>query len=502
MITISAYTEPQLLYAVSEQLQPYEPEDTGEHGEFAEILAGMLRKADAQETAGNEGADAPPVDLSGAENSADVPAAEKNLFFTHEDSLISVKNAVEKIITETEIPQTELSQEELFKTDLSEAELLAGGLSANELPADMLADEHQDIALSAEYLLSRSIDTAASDINTNIDDAGIDIPPELFQTGIAAHDIKPDSNSSPVKTETDNPLIAPNAAAELAAAENAAAVNVEPAAETKNKKESVSNVNEKIETLPGENTRGDEIAGLRKEPGNDGRGRYDDSRSRSRRDKVTFDVRDLRTGTDANAPNNIQASVTGAEKTRVQGSNEITLELRLPGSQNSAGQSVQQAQTSWEARSGSALENMLARELHNFNGDIVRHASMALRNGGEGTIKLALKPESLGNVKIQLEMTENKITGIIVVESEEALNAFRKELASLEQAFRESGYESADLNLSLTADGKSTQERQQEADAFTPRNVASRYDESFELDSLPLADVFYGRGTGAINMLA
>jgi len=107
----------------------------------------------------------------------------------------------------------------------------------------------------------------------------------------------------------------------------------------------------------------------------------------------------------------------------------------------------------WEAKAGgTAVENLLARELHqNFNGDIVRHASMALHDGGEGIIKLALKPDSLGNVKIHLKMSENKVTGHIVVESEEALNAFKKEITSLEQAFRESGFTNAQLNLSLTA---------------------------------------------------
>jgi flagellar hook-length control protein FliK len=180
---------------------------------------------------------------------------------------------------------------------------------------------------------------------------------------------------------------------------------------------------------------------------------------------------------------------------------EITLELRLPGfNSNSMGQT--QAQTTWETRASTAMENMLARELHqNFNGDIVRHASMALRDGGEGTIKINLKPESLGNVKIRLEMTENKITGIIQVESEEALNAFRKELSSLEQAFRESGFTSADLNLTLTSNGQDTQ-WEQEQDAFTPRMIASLYDDSFEYDAVNMVDVFDGRKTGSINMLA
>jgi flagellar hook-length control protein FliK len=155
-----------------------------------------------------------------------------------------------------------------------------------------------------------------------------------------------------------------------------------------------------------------------------------------------------------------------------------------------------------DARASAAVENMLARELHqNFNGDIVRHASIALRDGGEGTIKIALKPESLGNVKIHLEMSENKITGQIFVDSEEALNAFKKEIASLEQAFREAGFSNADLNLSLTSDGRNADLREQ-APSFLSRIAAGRYDASQENEPLPVVDVFMGHRQGAINMLA
>jgi len=95
-------------------------------------------------------------------------------------------------------------------------------------------------------------------------------------------------------------------------------------------------------------------------------------------------------------------------------------------------------------------------------------------------------------------MTENKITGHIVVESEEALNAFRKEISSLEQAFRDSGFTNADLNLSLTADGAGTQE--QEEPSFASQMAASRYDDSAGHEALSV-DVFFGRN-GSINILA
>jgi flagellar hook-length control protein FliK len=162
-----------------------------------------------------------------------------------------------------------------------------------------------------------------------------------------------------------------------------------------------------------------------------------------------------------------------------------------------------------EKSAGQAFEDILARELHqNLNGDIVRQASIMVRDGGEGTIKLSLKPESLGMVKIRLEMAENKITGHIIVESNEALRAFEKEIRSLEQAFRDSGFAGASLDMTLAGDGgqNSGQGRwNSEAPLFPARAVSSSYDamaETVDLFSWEAGlDGFDGPGVSRVNVL-
>ena len=236
----------------------------------------------------------------------------------------------------------------------------------------------------------------------------------------------------------------------------------------------------------------------------EGRSRLEEVRGRDRRrDRLSFEVRDLRSG-EGLKPESLQLKASA--ETRVQGesgTHEITLELRLPDQSRNA----PSAETVRETRAGQVFEDLLARELHrNFNNDIVRHASMALRDGGRGTIRLALKPESLGNVKIRLEMAENNITGHIVVESEEAMRAFEKEIHSLEQAFKESGFQSANLEMSLAADGRQTdQGRQPGADPFLPERMAAfRYDTALERAEMPLSDIFdvYRRHLSSVNVLA
>jgi flagellar hook-length control protein FliK len=236
----------------------------------------------------------------------------------------------------------------------------------------------------------------------------------------------------------------------------------------------------------------------------EGRNRLDEARNRDKKRGVTVDVRDFRSaGADIVQKDSVVQVKAGAESRTGEGSvKEITLELRLPNQ----GQGSQSAVTSWETKAGQAFEDILSRELHqNLNNDIVRHASVILRDSAEGTIRLALKPESLGNVKIRLEMAENKITGNIIVESEEALRAFEREITSLEKAFVESGFEGANLEMSLAANGGGAEQWQEmESGQSIARLIAAAHYEAAaaEWTEMPAALDYYYQGAGAINMLA
>jgi hypothetical protein len=150
---------------------------------------------------------------------------------------------------------------------------------------------------------------------------------------------------------------------------------------------------------------------------------------------------------------------------------ELVVELR------SMGKTQAEISAERENRPLQSFQSTLARELHeNLNGDIVRHASVMLRDGGEGTIRLSLRPETLGSVKIRLEITENKIAGRIIVESGEAFKAFEEELHSLEQSFRDSGFDDASLEMAFASDGQEGR-RQRDADSgFSGHLAALRYD--------------------------
>lgn len=374
-----------------------------------------------------------------------------------------------------------------------------------------LSDEDKNILLSVEHFFSRSLEAPSdsSEIPVGIpDDIDKILPVTPGEKANLFAELNPQSEiSSVVKNAAEPDIAAHKTASGQASLHVQGEQNVKENISADNKKEQVLVKNENTEAHPSAIKADEKFAQAESDLSHNNqedRGLLDEMRGRSRNDKIAFEIRDQRTMADVSNNtqiNSFMSADTAAVGTSNASVSDITLELRLPDF-NNAGQN---AQTTWEGKAASAIENMLARELHqNFNGDIVRHASMALRDGGESTIKLALRPDNLGNVKIRLEMTENKITGFIIVESEEALNAFRKEIASLEQAFKDAGFADASLDLTFAGDGRNAW-REQEADSFSSQMVASSYEESIqdaELDTAALIDVFLGRRTGSINMLA
>jgi hypothetical protein len=203
-----------------------------------------------------------------------------------------------------------------------------------------------------------------------------------------------------------------------------------------------------------------------------------------RRERAELEVRDLRTAAPEAAVNR-GPSGTPEPPGAVR---EVELRSELPGNSRNAGEGLS-AGGSTPAR---AFEEVLAGELRGGLGDdIVRQASIILKDGGAGLIRLTLKPESLGSVKIRLEMAENKIAGRIIVESNEALRAFEREIQSLEQAFKDSGFNGASIEMSVSSDnGGSRGNRQgkgEEASPFFSERLhlaASGYESAGELPVL------------------
>ena len=117
---------------------------------------------------------------------------------------------------------------------------------------------------------------------------------------------------------------------------------------------------------------------------------------------------------------------------------------------------------------GSTFQEMLSNQIQQQAPEFVKAGSIILKDGNSGTINMNLKPESLGNVKISLQLTDKGIEGQITVASKEAFEAFKQNLDTLKQAFHQSGFDTASFNLNLAsnADGGQFQQGQQPGGQF------------------------------------
>jgi len=471
---------------IQEYRDVYEPEPGGS-GEFARILEGMIRETRVDDT--------PEADSSAADN---VLLAEDN-----------------ELAIECEIDLAGFLPPELNETLLSGISHLHSGMNGDTSYQDTVPDEwdgieftelDQEVLSNAQMLLSQQEKAV---------DAGQDSALAKTRAGEGKGSLAEAGGELPAMKQPEADALSTEITSQAAQAAGDNQNNPEAGAEKKSPKNQIRPGEALPQSAQDSNTQNLSRAELaaaapQNTEGKMGRqedGRLDSRRGRERRyERTNVDVRDYR-AVQAGNENKGSADLrvnAGLEKPLAgdPAIREISLELRLPD------QGIKtQAMDGWGTKAAQSFENMLARELHqNFNNDIVRHASMILRDEGKGMIRLALKPDVLGNVKISLEMAENKITGHIVVESEEALKAFEKEIRSLEQAFKDSGFEDAFLEMSLASDGRDgnlPDQFQQWAQAralLTGTDTASRYDEQSQTES-PSIRIF-GPGQAAINLLA
>jgi flagellar hook-length control protein FliK len=107
------------------------------------------------------------------------------------------------------------------------------------------------------------------------------------------------------------------------------------------------------------------------------------------------------------------------------------------------------------ARATSDFSTRMAEVMKN---EIVRHAGLVLKNNGNGEIHLVLKPESLGSVRIKLNLEDNHIVGKIIVDNNTVKQIMEENLGHLETALQQNGYETAAFDVSVAGEKKNAPE--------------------------------------------
>ena len=139
---------------------------------------------------------------------------------------------------------------------------------------------------------------------------------------------------------------------------------------------------------------------------------------------------------------------------------------------------------------GSTFQQMLSQQIQQNAPEFAKAGTIILKDQNSGSINMILKPESLGNVKISLQLSDKNISGHIVVQSKEAMEAFKENLDLLRHSFQENGFENAQLSLSL-ADSSSenpfAQNQNGNDGQFIAGRVYKEYGQSEE-DNSPSSD--------------
>lgn len=115
---------------------------------------------------------------------------------------------------------------------------------------------------------------------------------------------------------------------------------------------------------------------------------------------------------------------------------------------------------------GSDFASQLSRRLQGDAGaEIVRHAQMVVRGKESGEMRLVLRPDNLGSVRVRMQMEDGLITVRFLVENNGVRQALEQSLTGLQQAFEDAGLQTGSLDVSVGNGGNSDAEEQGQGDS-------------------------------------
>ena len=102
-----------------------------------------------------------------------------------------------------------------------------------------------------------------------------------------------------------------------------------------------------------------------------------------------------------------------------------------------------------EAAQSVRSQGLPQRFQERFVPEVVKQTGIILKDGGAGEIRLVLKPENLGSVRIRLSLSESSLEGRIVVDNNSVKELVESSLDSLRNALRQEGFQTASLEVSV-----------------------------------------------------
>ncbi len=173
---------------------------------------------------------------------------------------------------------------------------------------------------------------------------------------------------------------------------------------------------------------------------------------------------------------------SGSVPLRTEGDSTFREQVLVIGSDSSKEDSS--SLKSFDTTSRAAGE--LSRALRDGgNSEILKKAQFMLKEQDQGEIKLILKPEKLGEVRIRLNLNDKHIGGRIIVENSSVREVFQENMEQLNRSFREHGFQTAGLEVTVGGrDGRHSGQRDRDSSQVSSRRVSEVFDEQVpRLDS-------------------
>lgn len=190
---------------------------------------------------------------------------------------------------------------------------------------------------------------------------------------------------------------------------------------------------------------------------------------------------------------------------KFDGGNSLEMELSLSESNaQNISQNILSSSSQAAASSGSNFQAMLQNQIQANADSFVKAGNIVLKDNNVGEIKLVLHPESLGNVKIDLHLKDNTISGKIIVQTQEAFEAFKENAESLRNAFASSGFEASGFELSFAGQnrgGNQFSENENQANRIK-RLFAYDGGDSVFSDADEILDFSRDYSTNSVNIVA
>jgi len=125
----------------------------------------------------------------------------------------------------------------------------------------------------------------------------------------------------------------------------------------------------------------------------------------------------------------------------------------------------------------------------NLSSELVKHTRLIIKDGGNGEIRLVLKPKTLGSVRVRVNIQDNNIVGKIFVDNNIVKELVQSSLSNLYNAFKEDGFNQAMINVFVGSEKNQAQAETEDFETKLAHDKSSDFRSNDEVISEELVSV-------------